>query len=204
MSIDSYAGLLQAVGDYAVRTDMGARAPEFVALAEARLNRVLRVRPMVGRTALSLGAEYVSLPADYLGVRTLSLDGSPRGRLEFVTPDQMDQLKASRGAAGRPEAYAIAGTELRLHPAPDAAYGAELSYFRRLPPLASNTSNWLLAAAPDAYLYGALVQLGILTEDERLPAWSEAWNAAIGELTAADPAETLPPALTPAPTLTPV
>ena len=94
----------------------------------------------------------------------------------------MDELKPALAANGAPRLYTIVGGEFRLLSAPDRAYGVELSYYKRLPPLAQNSGNWLLAAAPDVYLYGALVQLGILTEDDRLGAWSAAYQQAAADL----------------------
>jgi len=59
-------------------------------------------------------------------------------------------------------------------------------YRRRIPALsATTTTNWLLDLAPDAYLYGALVQAeAFLAEDDRLPMWKAAFDEAINELRA--------------------
>ncbi len=186
MPLATYSQLLTAIGDYSVRTDMAARAPEFVALAEAQLNRSLRVGAMITRLSLSVSTEYSPAPADLLAVRSLVLTGSPVARLDWVPPERMDELKARWPTGGRPRAYSIVGAELRLLSAPDQAYALELSYYKRLPPLADNGANWLLSASPDAYLYGALVHLGVLTQDERLAAWSEAFQRAVSDLQAAE------------------
>ena len=46
-----------------------------------------------------------------------------------------------------------------------------------------NTSNWLLAAHPDVYLYGALVEASpYLMEDERTSIWAQLYAAAISTL----------------------
>ena len=52
--------------------------------------------------------------------------------------------------------------------------------------LNSNTTNWLLAAHPDAYLYGTLLQAeGYLVNDERLPVWKLALEEALREIDSA-------------------
>jgi hypothetical protein len=57
-------------------------------------------------------------------------------------------------------------------------------YRRRLPALGTaNQTNWLLTLAPDAYLYGALVQAeGFLAEDDRVAGWKAMFDEAIAEL----------------------
>ena len=196
MGLSTYAGLLAAIGDYSVRDDMGPRAPEFVTLAEAQLNRVLRVNAMIVRINLSITAEYSPAPDDMLALRSFALTGTPATRLTWVSPDQMDALKAGLPAVGRPNLYSIVGAEIRVLAVPDQSYTAELSYYRRLPPLVDNESNWLLSAGPDVYLYGALVQLGILTEDDRLASWAEAYQRAVTDLQTSDIGDAAAPLLT--------
>ena len=63
MAITTYAELQAAAANWLVRADLTARIPEFIALAEARLNRVMRARLAEAEVSLSAGA----------GVRTLAL-----------------------------------------------------------------------------------------------------------------------------------
>ncbi len=47
--------------------------------------------------------------------------------------------------------------------------------YRKVVPALSdaNTSNWLLACAPDAYLYGALLESApYIKDDERIAVWT--------------------------------
>lgn len=75
----TYAGLLESVAGWLDRDDLSARIPDFVALAEARLNDDLRIGGMevVGTGSTdALGA--ANLPADFLEARmvvSMSLDG---------------------------------------------------------------------------------------------------------------------------------
>jgi hypothetical protein len=57
----------------------------------------------------------------------------------------------------------------------------ELVYYQEIPALSdSQTTNWLLTDAPDAYVYGALTQAApFLGEDERLPTWAQLYTSAI-------------------------
>ena len=191
--ITDYSGLQAAVTEYLAReqdTTLIARIPSFVQLAEAKFNRQLFVRQMEARaTALvnlaSGEPEFISLPSDFQSMRRIrlsSVDGKPR--LEFMSGSQLDEYRfATANVAGRPRYFAILGGELELAPTPDAAYTIEMVYRAAVPPLASNSSNWLLALAPDLYLYGALLESApYIKEDERIPTWAAGLASALEAL----------------------
>jgi len=71
---------------------------------------------------------------------------------------------------------------------PDTGYTGELTYYGKIPVLSdSNTSNWLLAYAPDLYLYGALLEATpYLKDDERLATWSSLYANSLGDMEVAD------------------
>ncbi|MEI9890926.1 MAG: hypothetical protein WDN45_10435 [Caulobacteraceae bacterium] len=102
-------------------------------------------------------------------------------------PSRWTWRRWRRRAAGR-GFYGLYGGQLRLHPAPDQAYAAELVYLQTIPALSqTNPSNWLLAAHPDAYLYGALAQSApYLKADERLSTWSSLFLGVLADIEAAD------------------
>jgi hypothetical protein len=59
-------------------------------------------------------------------------------------------------------------------------------YRANLPPLsAANESNWLLAFAPDAYLYGVLMEAApYLADDDRIGVWAAGVQSAFADLNA--------------------
>lgn len=69
-------------------------------------------------------------------------------------------------------------------PAPDSTYSAEIVYFAQIVPLtALAPTNVVLVEAPDAYLFGALLQAApYLEHDERIPTWQAKFDSAIGQL----------------------
>jgi hypothetical protein len=73
-------------------------------------------------------------------------------------------------------------------PIADSSYTAELVYYAKLSKLSdSNTTNWLLTAAPDIYLYGALMQAApYLKDDARIGTWSQMYLTALQDLQTAD------------------
>jgi hypothetical protein len=165
VAITTYSELVTAIGNWLERGDLGERAGEFITLAEAQMNRRLRVRRMEQRDTASIGDEFSALPVGFLAEKSIRLaDGGESWELDPQPAEVLDQAPPM---TGRPTVYAVAGGEFRFHPAPDKAYGATLTYWKRIPPLTSaNPTNWVLEAAPDAYLYGALVQASAFLEDD--------------------------------------
>lgn len=160
--------------------------PLAIRMAEAEMNRRVRCREMVGRLSVTISAALMTAPADFGGVRTFELGSSPPVALEYVDPDRLTQLVGVHQTAGAPIYYSVLGDVFRFSPAPGASYPASaLTYWKRIPALSdSNTTNWLLSAWPDAYLYGALKHIGGLLSDPRQAAWSAAFDAIVNELAA--------------------
>jgi hypothetical protein len=187
VALSTYDDLKAEIAGWLRRSDLTAEIPSFIALAEAQMNRRLRVRPMTARLAQSWSAEYVDLPDDFLSERLVKLTSGGVTVLRYLSPEEMD-ARVRAPSSGRPRFYALYGEEMRLHPSPDQAYAAELVYLQALPALSeTNQSNWLLAGHPDAYLYGALTQSApYLRADERLQTWTALFGAVLTDIETAD------------------
>ena len=189
MALDTYANLKTAIADWLDRSDLTARIPDFIALAEARLNRELRIRPMEVRSTLTLtaGQRYFALPGGYLQMRNIQLNTNPVTPLEYITPEMLDRLYGSN-TSGKPKAYSLIGDEIQLAPIPDSAYTLEVAYYEKFTPLSTDvTTNWLTENAPDVLLYGALIEAEpFVKNDERMPLWLNAYKEAIDKIQKAD------------------
>ena len=173
-----------AVASWLARSDLTSQIPDFITLAEAKLNRALRTRQMEQRSTAD-AAEYMALPTGFLELRNIQVNGTPNYTLEQRAPWEMDAL--DDGVAGRPSRYCLLANQIQLAPVPDATYTLEIDYYEVIPPLASNSSNWLLAAAPDIYLYGALLEAAVfMLDDPRVPLWRDAYSTVISQLQSAD------------------
>src|SRR5262245_18166400 len=148
MAITTYAELQTAVGNWLNRTDLTDRIPEFIALAEAQMNRRLRVRQMVTRAEAALASEFVSAPSDMLEPIQLSLEISESDirLLRYVAPERLLSEQVGIVSAAEPEFFTVVGGSLQLLPAPDMTYTGEITYYAKLPALAANSTNWLLSA----------------------------------------------------------
>jgi hypothetical protein len=189
MALDTFAGLKATIADYLNRDDLTAIIPSFITIAEAKFNRKLRTRQMIKRANGQIETSFFAYPADWLQAKEFQLNTNPIVRLQFVTEAYGDELKANRYVSiGQPAYYTITGTQLEFIPAPDSTYSAELTYYAKIPALSdANTSNWLLAYAPDLYLYGALLEAApYLKDDERLAVWSQMYINSLGDIEVAD------------------
>jgi hypothetical protein len=187
MPLSTYSELKSAVADFLNRDDLTAVIPTFIALTEADINRTLRDYRMEKRSDATLDAQYSALPNDWLETIRLQLVGST-SRLELAPDGALADLRAARGdLVGKPTHYAHTAGGLELYPTPDGEYTAELVYFAKAPALSDTVaSNWLLTAAPDAYLYGALTQSApYLKDDQRAVVWAGLYQNAINNLNSA-------------------
>jgi hypothetical protein len=189
MALDTFSGLKTTIADYLNRDDLTSAIPSFITLAEAKFNRKLRVRQMVKRATATLDTQYFAFPSDFLQAKEFQLNTNPITYLQYVTQNQGDYGSATNYvAAGKPLFYTIIGTQIQVIPTPDTGYTGELTYYGKIPALSdSNTSNWLLAYAPDLYLYGSLVEATpYLKDDERLAVWSTLYTNSLGDIEVAD------------------
>jgi hypothetical protein len=189
MTIASYSDLLTATADWLSRNDIdAARSADFVTLFEAYASRLLRDSNMEQTETLYAdeGAATVDLPADFVEGRSLRHVSSPYERLTLESPASLGETGPTY-PAGRPSRYAITGRQIVLWPAPNAAYDLTLVYHGGLIGLAASpagrTTNWLLRAAPDAYLAGAIAEACDYLDDDRKSAkWSARRDAALQQI----------------------
>lgn len=167
MALSTFDDIVAALGSWLERDDLTARAADFITLAEAQMNRTLRLRDMEVRATSQLQTTdlFFNLPVDFREEKSVKIDdGSCSWALD---PMPIQVIEASRPFTGRPTHYALVGDAIHVYPTPDKTYTATLIYYGDIPPLtAENQTNWLLARAPDAYLYGALTQAAPFLEDD--------------------------------------
>ena len=123
--------------------------PRFVALVESRLNRVLRVRQMEEAVSEVIdSSNEVALPADYADTKTLYIEGYEGSPLIASTLEAINSLSAE-GTATR---YAVTDAAWKF----DGSGTVAGTYYKAIPGLQANASNWLSVFAFDLYLSGSL------------------------------------------------
>lgn len=184
MAITTYAELKAASANWLVRGDLTARIPEFVALAEARLNRLLRTRLAEGEVALTAtpGVRTLALPAGFTEALSLWIV-RPDGRQ--MLPFLEAGLMAATSLQGEPAAWTIDGANLAFDRPCDTTYGLVLRMLRGFALSEAAPTNALLTSAPDVYLFATLCEAGPFLRDAELAGAYEAkLDRAIGELNA--------------------
>lgn len=155
MAFDTATNFKTAVQDWLDRADYSAVADDMILLAEAHLNYELNCREMVTETDITPSSGVCALPADFLSVIKLVALTTPRRVLHQIGISMADS-KHDESVSGVPVDYAIIGEN--IHTYPSSSYDVELTYKQKLPPLASNDSNWLLAAYPNIYLSACMME----------------------------------------------
>lgn len=195
MSITTYAELQAAAANWLVRADLTARIPEFIALAEARLNRVLRARLAAVEQTLTatVGGRTIALPAGFAEPLALWIvEGSERRALRFLEP----RLMAASSLWGAPASWSVDGANVAFDRPCDAVYGFVLRYLAKFALSTSAPTNGLLSDYPDAYLFATLCEAAPLLRDAELAdAYEGRLDRALAEINAKDARSRTPGAL---------
>ena len=185
MAISNYTELQTAVANWLDRDDLTARIPEFIALAEARFNRVLRLRAMEAKyTANTVASQRnLALPTSYIQMRNFQVNTSPLTTLSYVTPEIYDRLWGG-STSGTPKFYTILANEVSFGPIPGSVMEVEMLFYKKFDNLSGSVAtNWLITNAPDIYLYGSMLEAEpFIMNDERVPLWAAALERGVSDL----------------------
>lgn len=176
MAITNYSTLQTAIATWLHRSDLTAVIPDFIALAESRINRLLTARgtEIDAPLTATLGSAYIDLPADF---------GSPialwQGDKKLIFKTSVDLSFAE--IAGSPNYWAVKGSQIQLDRLASEAFALTLRYVQNLN-LATTDTNYVLSNYPDIYLYGALLEsAGFIRDDSRIPIWQQKFEQALAE-----------------------
>lgn len=168
MSLANYTDLKASMADWLDRTDLTTQIVDFIRMAEARMNRLLRVRQMqatLAETALVSGA--MTLPTGFLEFEELRAVTADPYTLQ---PKTIEWIRNKPADTGDPIYFAVTGTEVVCWPTGGSITG---SYYQEIPALSANATNWLLTSHPDIYLFAALEEAAIFTQDDaRMRLWA--------------------------------
>ena len=167
MALVNYADLLSGVAAWLNRgSDLDARIPDFIKLAEAEFNRRLRTIEMEGRATATLTGNAVAVPTDFIGLRSIKINTT---LLDYVTPGELFDDETTGGV---PRTYTVSDGQFFFRPAPTTGT-VTIDYFQNIPALTvSNTTNWLMTKHPDLYLFATCAQAEVfIWNDDRLPLW---------------------------------
>ena len=186
MALANYSDLKSSIADFLNRDDLTSVIPDFITMAEARLNREVRNWRMENRATAEVDGQYSAIPADFIEPIRLHLETGDYRTLELISQSEMQSRRMqSADTAGKPAYYALTQGEIEVYPTPDGTYNLEMNYYAKIPALSdSNTTNWVLDNFPDAYLYTSLTHSApFLGEDARLQLWASLSQNALDGIT---------------------
>ena len=181
----SYDSLVRNIQEYMERSDADfiAQIPNLIALAESSIAAELKtyLQLIVVETSLATNQTVLNKPARWRKTTSMKVNGQP---VNIRSQDYVAQY-LSESSGGQPQYYAEYDfNNWNFAPAPDKPYPVEIIYYAEIQPLdASNQQNLWTAIAPQAMLYGALLQAqGYLKALDKLPVWKQYYTDALAAL----------------------
>lgn len=165
MAISTYSDLQNLVASRLHRTDLTTEIQDAIRLAESEMQVDCKLLEFESTATITVTSGTGSLPANFVGMRSIYWDDDSDHVLTYITPDVFDSARSSTG--GDPYEYTISGSTLRV--TEGATGSAVATYYAKFTALSdANTSNALLSNHPDAYLYGTLKHMALHTRDMEL------------------------------------
>jgi hypothetical protein len=163
--------------------DFVAQIPNLIALAEASIAAELKtyMQLIVVETSLAENQVVLNKPARWRKTISMKINGKP---VILRSQDYVAQY-LSESDNNVPLYYAEYDfNNWNFAPSPDQEYPVEIIYYAEIQPLDNtNQQNLWTAIAPQAMLYGALVQAqGYLKALDKLPMWKGYYTEAIAAL----------------------
>jgi len=193
-AVMTYDSLVENIRTYLERTDDATleKIPLFIMLAEQAIAAELKIlgNLTVQTSNLVTGENIIDKPARWH--KTVSVNVTVAGKRQPVLLRKYEYIRnywPDPAETGVPLYYCDYDyTHWLIGPTPDADYAFEVLYYERSQPLdSSNQTNWFTQYAPQALLYGSLLQaMPFLKNDERIPMWQAQYSTVMEVLRAED------------------
>ena len=190
----TYDSLVEDIQQYLERTDDATinQIPRFIMLAEQVIASQIKFlgNLTVNTSNMVIATATIDKPARWH--KTISMNVTVDGKRQPVFVRKYEYLREyapDPSVQGTPKFYADYDyTHWLVAPTPDTAYDYEVLYYERVQPLDStNQTKWFTIYAPQAMLYGSLLQaMPFLKNDERIAMWQQQYDLIINTLKAED------------------
>jgi len=183
MSIATYSELQTAVGTYLDDTSLSSLIPDWITMAESRINRDMSSLRTSLSTAVLTGTidlTYIALPADFVEVREvlLTTDGASDRLVPFVV-GTIDYRETS----GTPKMYGIVASQVQFDCPLDQAHTFNMLYRVKWELSDGSPTNWILTNHPDLYLAATLVEAYAFRGNETAALrWEQRYRMAAEEI----------------------
>jgi hypothetical protein len=185
----TYDSLVEDVITYSERDDTSfvAQIPRLIMLTEqsiaAQIKTLMQLN--VVNTTLTVNDPVIQKPARWRKTVSMKINGQPvlNRSMDYVTQFQTESDN------GQPLYYGDYDYDhWALAPTPDDDYSLQIIYYSRIQPLdVTNQENLLTREAPQALLYGTLLQAqGFIKNADKLAMWKGYYDEAIAALKGED------------------
>jgi hypothetical protein len=172
MAIANYGDLKSAVAEWLAKSNLSARASDFIDLASTRIyygsggpakTEPVRTLEMQAFEAPVPVSRVITLPARYLNtIRLSGSTGSAGWTLEPISPAAISEYETY---SGLPSYYTFLEGGILLSGQSAATYRHD--YYRSFVPFsADDDTNALLTKAPGLWLYGAAIEASLYQKDD--------------------------------------
>lgn len=193
-AVMTYDSLVENIQSYLERTDQATlqKIPLFIMLAEQVIAAEIKFLGNLNVVESFMVANDPIILKPTRWHKTVSMNVTVDGqkypvllrKYEYLREYWPDQTKT-----GVPKFYCDYNYENWLvAPTPATNYSFEVLYYERVQPLDStNQTNWFTVYAPQALLYGSLLQaMPFLKNDDRIPMWQAQYSAIMNTLKSED------------------
>lgn len=193
-SVMTYDSLVENIQSYLERNDASTldKIPLFIMLAEQVIAAEIKFlgNLTVNTSTMTANQNVIDKPARWH--KTVSMNITVDGQRQPVLLRKYEYLREywpNPTSTDVPKFYCDYDyTHWMVAPTPSAAYDFEVLYYERVQPLdSSNQTNWFTIYAPQALLYGSLLQaMPFLKNDDRIPMWQAQYQAIMQTLMTED------------------
>ena len=193
-SVMTYDSLVENIQSYLERSDAATleKIPLFIMLAEQIIASQIKFlgNLTVNTSTMTATQAIIDKPARWH--KTVSFNITVAGERQPVLLRKYEYLREywpNATDTGIPAYFADYDyTHWLVAPTPATNYTFEVLYYERIQPLdSSNQTNWFTIYAPQALLYGSLLQaMPFLKNDERMVMWQQNYDLIMHTLMAED------------------
>ena len=183
-AVMTYDSLVADISSYLERTDTATleKIPTFIMLAEQVIASQIKFlgNLTVNTSTMTTSQSIIDKPARWH--KTVSMNVTVAGEKTPILLRKYEYLREywpDATQTGVPKFYADYDyTHWLVAPTPSDDYVFEVLYYERIQPLdSSNQTNWFTIYAPQALLYGSLLQaMPFLKNDDRIPMWQAQYD----------------------------
>lgn len=158
MSVSTYAELTAALDGatgYLHRGDLTAKIPDFIKLAESRINRKLKIllQELESTLTATIGSRTMAVPTRFGTPIALWLTTYlPRQEITYLSPESLPVTTFNSASSY----YTVDGSNIATENPADIAYTYTLRYLSTFD-LQTTLTNTVLTDFPDIYIYGTLL-----------------------------------------------